>query len=409
MYIISAKYIFLCDEKFSILENKAFVFEDKILELGELEELKKRYPKAKLIKTSPNCVILPAFINPHTHLEFSANSTTLHFGEFLTWLKSVIKSRSMLNEQAKEELILTNIQKMQKSGIGTIGEISSFGSDLNPCVKASQNGMRVIFFNEILGINEAQIQDKKQEFLTRFENSLKFKDEFFMPAISVHSAYSTHPELAKFAINLAKKQKLLISTHFLESKAENAWLKEAKGGFKEWFKNFTPNPKPLYKVGEFIQLFKGIRTLFTHCVYLKEMDLLDKNLHSITHCAFSNRLLSQKTFDLKKALKSGLNIHLGTDGLSSNISLSILDEMRANLLVHTNFDLLKLAPKLLQMATLYPAKALNLNLGEIKQGKIADFSVFELGECDKEQAPLQFILNAKEVQKLFIKGKECKF
>ncbi|MCH3853111.1 amidohydrolase family protein, partial [Campylobacter jejuni] len=108
------------------------------------------------------------------------------------------------------------------------------------------------------------------------------------------------------------------------------------------------------------------------------------NLHSITHCAFSNRLLSQKTFDLKKALKSGLNIHLGTDGLSSNISLSILDEMRASLLVHTDFDLLKLAPKLLQMATLYPAKALNLNLGEIKQGKMADFSVFELGECNKE-------------------------
>lgn len=80
MYIISAKYIFLCDEQFSILENKAFVFENEILELGELEELKKRYPGAKLIKTSPNCVILPAFINPHTHLEFSAK-----FDHFAFW------------------------------------------------------------------------------------------------------------------------------------------------------------------------------------------------------------------------------------------------------------------------------------------------------------------------------------
>ncbi|PVX01083.1 amidohydrolase family protein, partial [Campylobacter jejuni] len=131
--------------------------------------------------------------------------------------------------------------------------------------------------------------------------------------------------------------------------------------------------------------------------------------HSITHCAFSNRLLSQKSLDLKTALKSGLNIHLGTDGLGSNISLSLLDEMRANLLIHKNFDLLELASKLLQMVTLYPARALNLNLGELKKGKIADFSVFELGECNKKQAPLQFILNAKEVDKLFIKGKECKF
>ncbi len=409
MFIITAKYIFLCDEKFTILENQAFVFEDKILEVGEFENLKKKYPKAKWIKTPKNSIILPAFINPHTHLEFSANSTTLHFGEFLLWLKSVIKSRSILSEQAKEELMLKNIIKMQKSGISTIGEISSFGNDLQACIKASENKMRVIFFNEILGTNEAQIEEKKAEFKQRFENSLKFKNEFFIPAISVHSAYSTHPKLATFALNLAKKHNLLVSTHFLESKAENAWLRKAKGGFEKWLKNFTPNPKPLYEINEFIKFFKGIRTLFTHCVYLNEFEWFDKNLHSITHCAFSNRLLSQKKFDLQKALKSGLNIHLGTDGLSSNISLSILDEMRANLLVHKDFNLLKLAPKLLQMATLYPAKALNLNLGEIKQGKIADFSVFKLGECDKKQAPLQFILNAKEVDKLFIKGKECKF
>ncbi len=59
--------------------------------------------------------------------------------------------------------------------------------------------------------------------------------------------------------------------------------------------------------------------------------------------------------------------------------------MRANLLIHKNFDLLELASKLLQMVTLYPARALNLNLGELKKGKIADFSVFELGECIKSK------------------------
>lgn len=408
MFIICAKYLFLCDEDFTILENQAFVFEDTILELGEVEKLRKKYPQAQLIKTPKNSLILPAFINTHTHLEFSANSTSLHFGEFLTWLGSVIGTRSILNAQAKEELILQSIKKMQRSGIGTLGEISSFGSDLNPCFKASQKGMRIVFFNEILGTNENQIEDKKQEFLKRFENSLKIKNDFFIPAISIHSPYSTHPKLAHFARDLAKKHHLLLSTHFLESKAENAWLRFAKGGFKKWLSPFTPNPKPLYTPKDFIQLFKGLRTLFTHCVYLKEYEWLDKNLHSITHCAFSNRLLSQKSLALKKALKSGLNIHLGTDGLSSNISLSLLDEMRANLLIHKDFDLLKLAPKLLQMATLYPAKALDLNLGELKKGKIADFSVFELGECEKEQAPLQFILNAKEVKTIFIKGKECK-
>lgn len=409
MFIISARYIFLCDEAFGILENQGFAFEDKILEFGTVDTLKHKYPKAKIIKTPKNSLILPAFINPHTHLEFSANSYTLHFGQFLPWLKSVMTHRQNLSEKAKEDLTLKALQTMLQTGTGTIGEISSFGSDLKPCIKASQKGMRIIFFNEILGTNEDLSEEKKQEFLTRFKDSLRHQNELFIPALSLHAPYSTNKILAHFILDLARKNKLLLSTHFLESKAENLWLRKASGDFKKWLSCFTKAPKPLYSLTEFIGLFKGIRTLFTHCVYLKEFDLLDKKLHSITHCAFSNRLLSEKSLDLKKALKSGLNIHLGTDGLSSNISLSMLDEMRANLLIHKDFDLQFLAKKLLLMATLYPARALNLNNGELKKNKLADFSVFELKECDIMQLPLQFILNAKEVNKIFIKGKLCKF
>ena len=58
---------------------------------------------------------------------------------------------------------------------------------------------------------------------------------------------------------------------------------------------------------------------------------------------------------------------------------------------------------------LFTLQALDLNLGSLQTGKSADFSVFEIEDCDEEQLPLQFILHAKEVKKLFIKGKECKF
>lgn len=65
---------------------------------------------------------------------------------------------------------------------------------------------------------------------------MKFKNDFFIPAISIHSPYSTHPSLAYFALDLAKKQNLLASTHFLESKAENIWLRESKGVLKNGLK-----------------------------------------------------------------------------------------------------------------------------------------------------------------------------
>ncbi|EAI3905862.1 metal-dependent hydrolase [Campylobacter lari] len=404
MFIIAPKIILTCDDKFSILEKKAILFDDNILEIDSLENLQKSYPKAKLIPTPKNTLLLPAFINPHTHLEFSANNGNLVFGDFLKWLDSVFNNREQLNEKAKEKLISQNIHKMLKSGTATIGEISSFGGDLNPCVNSQA---RVIFFNEILGSSENFIQAKKEEFLTRYEKSMRFKTSKFIPAISVHAPYSTHPELAKFAIKLARENDHLLSTHFLESNHENNWLRFKKGGFKKSLAKFSKNPMPLYTPQSFLELFKDQRTLFTHCVYSKEWNLLDKNLHSITHCAFSNRLLSKNTFKLKSALKNGINIHLGTDGLSSNTSLSMLDEMRANLLIHDDFELENFAKMLLLMATNKAAKALNLNLGQIQKGKIADFSLFALpNSTNLKQLPLQFILQSKEVLKLFIEGKE---
>lgn len=404
MFIIEARYIFLCDECFNILENKAFVFDEYIMELGDFDFLCKKYPQATLIKTPPNSLILPAFINPHMHLEFSANSYSLHYGDFLKWLKSLMLSRTTLSQKAKNTLIKSTLNTMLKSGTGTIGEISSFGADLTACV---QSPIRVVFFNELLGVNATGNEAKKAEFLSRFKKSKKFKNKLFIPALSLHSTYSTNENLALFLLDLAKKEDLLVSAHFLESKHEAKWLKNGTGQFKAWLTFFEKNPKPKYNVQSFIKLFKNQRTLFTHCVWFKDFELLDKNVHFITHCAFSNRLLSQKSFALKKALKAGMSVHLGTDGLSSNISLSMLDEMRANLLIHKNFkDLSSFAKTLILMATRNGAKALNLELGEIKAGKIADFSVFKVDECDLTQLPLQFILNAKKASKLFIQGKE---
>ena len=184
MFLISCKKMFVCDEKFSILENQAFVFEEKILEFGTLKNLQKKYPHAKRIQSPQNSLILPAFINTHTHLEFSANSYTLHFGDFLSWVKSVMHSRQNLSQKAKDELILNMLKKMQRTGTGTISEISSFGSDFQACL---QSDMRVIFFNEILGVNHALNSSKKDEFFKRFQKSLDFQNELFIPALSVHS------------------------------------------------------------------------------------------------------------------------------------------------------------------------------------------------------------------------------
>lgn len=404
MKIIKAKYIIICNDEFEILKEKSIVFNDKIVGIYPHEEAILKFENAKIYDFSDS-IIMPAFINSHCHLEYSSNKTTLVYGDFLKWLKSVIQNRDEISNSSYEKLILEKIKLMQKSGVGTIAEISSFGKDIEICAKSDA---RIILFNEALGSNENLLNQNLDNFHQRFQQCKNLKNDLFIPALSIHSPYSTHPKIAKELCKIAKDENLLMTTHFLESNHEKRWLEKQNGDFKKWMLNFNKNPKPMYTIDEFLSLFKDIKTLFVHCVYA-DFKKFDKNLHSISHCLVSNRLLSKKKLNLKKLQKLDLNFCIGTDGLSSNISLNFFDELRANLLSHDEIDLIKLSKMLILASTKNAAKALNLDLGILQKDKIADIAVYNCFDIkDINQLPLQLLLQTKEVKKLFIKGEECK-
>ena len=405
MRILRAKWVLVCDENFKILKDGAIVFDEKIIEVCAFASAARKYPQAEILDFSGD-IAMPAFINPHVHLEFSANKGTLHYGDFLDWLGSVIASRQELDAAARGRLITEQIAAMMRSGVGTIGEISSFGSEAEAC---AQSGIRTVFFNEILGASKDATAENILKFKQRFERSKALASSLFIPAVSVHSPYSTHPQITEFATKLARENELAISTHFMESAYERQWLRTGRGKFKTWLAKFNPTPAPFYSPQSFVAHFSGLRTLFTHCVWVDDFSILDPKLHSITHCARSNRLLSKKRLSFKKLLASGLNYNIATDGLSSNFSLSFLDELRANLMMHDELGLTELARALILGATKNAAAALGLSLGELKAGKLADIAVFEGIKCDEDQLPLQLILQSKNAKSLFIEGMKCNF
>ena len=405
MRILRAKWILVCDENFKILKDGAIVFDEKIIEVCSFASAARKYPQAEILDFSGD-MAMPAFINPHVHLEFSANKGTLRYGDFLDWLGSVIASRQQLDAAASGRLILEQIAAMMRSGVGTIGEISSFGGEAEAC---AQSGIRTVFFNEILGASKDAAAENILKFKQRFERSKALASSLFIPAVSVHSPYSTHPQITEFATKLARENGLAISTHFMESAYERQWLRTGRGKLKTWLAKFNPAPAPFYSPQRFVAHFSGLRTLFTHCVWVDDFSIFDPKLHSITHCARSNRLLSKKRLSFKKLLASGLNYNIATDGLSSNFSLSFLDELRANLMMHDELGLPELARALILGATKNAAAALGLNLGELRAGKLADIAVFEGIECEQSQLALQLILQSKNAKSLFIEGMKCNF
>ncbi len=410
MKILSADFLVVCNENFDIFENYAIVFDKKILEIGKREEICKKYPDTQEINFGKNSVLMPSLTNTHVHLEFSANKTSLRYGSFIEWLKSVIKNRDKLQEECKDFCYKNSINQMIKSGIGIFGEISSKGDDLKYCVNTPQ---KVMFFNEILGSQPEVVDILYNDFLNRLKESKKYANERFIPSISIHSPYSTHPILIKKVLQIAKQENLIVSTHFMESLAEREWIDKGEGEFKNFFKEFFPHIpiiKPLTNAKDFLKNFISVRTLFTHAVFAtkEELEIIKDLGGVITHCPVSNRLLNNKTLNLNFLEEIKISYNIGTDGLSSNISLNMWDELREALFIHSNENLLNLSKKLLKAATKEGAKALGFNSGVLEVGKRADIIAIKLPDsCKKEDLAYQLILHTKEVEKLFIDGEEA--
>ncbi len=403
MNIITAQFIYI-DGVFK--KDLAIAYENKIVAIDSFDKLKERYPEANIYKYENSSVLYPGFINPHVHLEFSANRATLDLGDFLPWLYSVIEHRDELLEHLNADIIEFAIKQMLKSGVTTFGEISSFGASLQACVATP---LRVVYFNEAIGSNPAIIDALFSDFKQRLIESQYYKNERFYPAIAIHSPYSVHPFLLREVLKIAKEQELLVSAHFLESKAERKWLESNSGEFAEFFKKYFNATKAVHTIEEFIRAFEGFRTLFTHCTQATKEELLaiENEGNFITHCPRSNALLNSG----RLSIETINNLLLATDGLSSNYSLSILDELKAALAMHSAYiPPKKLALELIKAVTSNGAQALKLPIGVIQEGNFADFALFELPQdleySDDGSLALFTITHTKEAKAVYINGEK---
>jgi len=299
-------------------------------------------------------------------------------------------------------------EAMLRSGITTFGAISSFGNELEVCEKTPQ---RVVFFNELIGSNAQYADMLYGDFMERVSASMSCDNASrITPAIAIHSPYSVHPIILQKAVNVAKQHKLPLSAHFLESQAEREWLENGEGELKGFFEKYFNTSTPVTGIQEFMHAFDSYPTHFTHCVQATkdELSYLADKGHSIAHCPRSNRYLGCGRLPIEKLEDLKLPFSVATDGLSSNDSLNIFDELRAALLLHNDIPIQELATTLLKSVTSDAADILGLDCGKIEKNKDADFAIVTLSETPKrvDELALWTVLHTKEVSAVYIEGEK---
>ena len=338
-------------------------------------------------------VIVPGFINAHTHtdLTFKPDNKTPRI--FSRWVLSLIEKRKSLNSEERTDLRLKAFKEFIESGTTSIGDIIDPVSfyDLTDIARRAKLIPRVKGFIELRGLDPSCAVQRIGEFKNFLKNNaavFKKTEKYFSPGISPHSIYSVSENLFKEILKVNDKLKFKTAIHSAEHASEKAFISGNGGDIAEnllpalnlskFSIHSTPFSSPVSYLYYLKILNKNTSLIHANEVSGEDIDIIKETGADIIHCPRSNAFFNSKKLPLKKIIEKGISVSLGTDGLFSNKSLDILDELRYAKKIHQGVK----ARDLFYMATEGGAKALSFCgvTGTLERGSYADFTIFKIAE-----------------------------
>jgi 5-methylthioadenosine/S-adenosylhomocysteine deaminase len=370
--IICGDYILPIDEGLSVIRNGAVVIKGtEILEVGTSDNILKKYVSDTIIK-GENKVVLPGFVNTHTHaamVYFRGIADDLPLTE---WLKNYIwpAENKWLSPQFISDAIELACLEMLKGGVTTYNDMYFFEDSAGDSSK--KIGMRAVLGCGILDFPtvSAKTPDEYLENAERFVSNWK-GDELITPCIAPHAIYTCSSETLRKSKSLSQRLGVPLHIHLSETEWEVGEIK---------FKHKKRPVEYLESLG-----FLDENVLAAHCIWIEdnEIEILAKRKVGISHCMESNLKLASGFAPVVTMLQTGIKVTFGTDGAASNNDLNILSEMSTTAKVHkalSNNPTVLDAKTVLLMSTRWGAEVLGLGekVGSLEKGKLADIITIDL-------------------------------
>ncbi len=326
-----------------------------------------------------DAILMPGFVNAHTHLEYTALRGFLEDVPFFPWIRALNASKAAFDQTDWAVSARLGAIECLAGGITTIGDNTDAGVTAQV---AAETGLRAVIFQEVFGIDHRDDADQQTEALAaKIEALRKLESTRIRIGVSPHAPYTIRPALFARLADYVSAERLPTSIHIAESLAESALMERGDGPFAAMYANrgiewTVPRCSPTRYT--FDQGALTPHALAVHCVQQSSDDiaLLAETGAAIVHCPKSNAKLGAGIAPLTEWLAvSGLRIALGTDSAVSNNTLDMFEEMRFGLLAQraARKDAIAVtARQMVEIATLGGANALGVNAGSLTPGKRAD-------------------------------------
>lgn len=403
-FIITGGKALLLDSKNTCLDQASVAINaDEIVAVGLTEQIAKRYRARKTI-TVQDSLIMPGFVNCHTHAAMTCFRGIADDLELMDWLNNYIfpaEARNVNKELAYWGALLAAVE-MIKSGTTTFCDMYIFEDEAARAAKTA--GLRCLVGEVLFDFPSPNFKTPDEGLAYTRTLIEKWTDD---PLINIivepHALYTCSHSLLIEAKKLADNYHVPLGFHLLENAAEKKQLEEKFGKGAVSF---------LKDIG-----YLNERMIAFHCVYLSEEDIRMFADHGCKagHNPASNMKLASGVAPIPDMIEAGITIGLGTDGCASNNNLDMIKEMSTAAKLH---KVARLDPTVMdartvvRMATIEGAKTLGMEktIGSLEAGKKADIIIIGLNEPHltplyNEYSHLVYAMSGADVDTVLINGK----
>ena len=393
----------------------------RILAVGPAPRLVADHPGAALVDCGRS-ILMPGFVNCHSHLEYTTFRGILDDAEFGDWIINLVDVKASLTPE--EYLVSARLGAIEaaSSGVTTIADTSYGGAALEA---AGSSGLRGRVYLEVFGVDDTRFDDTMADVLRRLEEAQAAAPATFDIGLAPHAPYTVSSRLYQAVSTLARERGLKVMSHVAESEHELTYIRSGSGKFahdyreKMGWERMLVQPYGVTPI-KYLQQWGVLHPDFVavHCVNVTRDDIhtLRAKDVAVAHCPKSNAKLGCGIAPLSGLLHEGVRVGIGTDSPASSNIMDMFDEMRAMLLLHraAERDVTVLdAQACVRLATLGGAEALGMEaeVGSLEPGKWADLIAVDVSRpqfapVDDPYSALVYGANQNDVRLTVVGGRE---
>ncbi len=370
---------------------------ERVAAVGPADEVCAAHPGATVVELGP-AVVMPGFVNCHSHLEYTIFRGILDDAQFADWILQLVDVKASLTPEEYVVSARLGAAECVASGITTIADTSYGGASM---AAAGEVGLRGRVYLEIFGIDDARISETLAAVERRLAEAREAAPPGFDVGLMPHAPYTVSSRLFKTLAALSRDRGISMASHVAESRDELTYVRSGSGKFAHDFREKLGWERMLvqpYGVSpiKYLQQWDvfGPDFLAVHCTQatLDDVHILRAADASVVHCPKSNAKLGCGIAPLPDLLRQGVKVGLGSDSPAASNVMDMFDEMRIMLMLHraAERDVSVLnAETCVRIATLGGAEALGMaaDIGSLEPGKYADFIAVDIS--DSRFAPVE--------------------